>query len=389
MSDTIYFIDRSIEKELSARALKMEECLFFQDLAIAYQRGDCYLCGDLASLDILCQNQTGITQNIYQVIKNRHLESGATMNAVQRVFVLTYQKDPNPVSLPTILQNEDKCCFIHIPTAIRENWRLSTACCILSENLDDIEFYLFMAKHYCLERHIPHQRIGFHRENGGGSTTCDVFEKCIVQDRAPVLCLVDSDRKHGTTKTFPNEPAKGETLNRLQKTAERLAVHDTYPPHHSFPLHVHEVENLIPSQLLQKLSQELLPDMRPRLERVMQLQDVKGGEPLLYYDYKEGFPYIKNAPQRAYWEEVLLELGGEPASMPPQDKPERGTYYPDALFFPPLNNKILDYTLKIISSAEGDTILKTLQIDDHLKSIWEDVGTQILTWGYVNEPIRA
>ena len=117
MSDTIYFIDRSIEKELSARALKMEECLFFQDLAIAYQRGDCYLCGDLASLDILCQNQTGITQNIYQVIKNRHLESGATMNAVQRVFVLTYQKDPNPESLPKILQNEDKCCFIHIPTA--------------------------------------------------------------------------------------------------------------------------------------------------------------------------------------------------------------------------------------------------------------------------------
>lgn len=368
----------------------MEEELFFHDLATAYQRGDCYLCGDLASLDILCQTQAGITQNIYQVIKNRHLENGAAMNAVQRVFVLTYQENPSLLSLPEILRDEGKCCFIHIPTAIRENWRLSTACCLLTENLDDIEFYLFMVKYYCLEMHIPHQRIGFHKENGGGNTTCDVFEKCIVQDKVPVLCLVDSDRKHGSTKAYPNEPSIGDTLHRVQKTAKALATtYGVLPPHHLFPLHVHEIENLIPSQLLQKLCQELLPDMRPRLDRVMQLQNVKGGKPLLYYDNKEGFPYIKSAPQRSYWEEVLLELGGEASSMPPQDKPERGTYCPDALFFPPLNTKLLDHTLEIINSAEGNAILKSLHIDDYLKGIWDDVGTQMLTWGYVNEPIRA
>ena len=389
MNDTIYFIDRSIEEELSARALKMEEEVFFQDLAIAYQRGDCYLCGDLSSLDVLCQNQAGITQNIYQVIKNRHLENGAAMNAVQRVFILTYQEDPSLSSLPEILQDESKCCFIHIPTAIREKWRLSTECYLLTENLDDVEFYLSMAKHYCLKRHIPHQRIGFHRENGGGNTTCDVFEKCIVQDKVPVLCLVDSDRKHGATKAYPNGPAIGDTLDRVQKTAKRLATHGVHPPYHTFPLDVHEIENLIPTQLLWKLCKESLSDMRPRLERVVGLQNVKGGEPLLYYDYKEGFPYIKNASQRSYWEEILLELGGELLSMPPQEKRERGTYCPDALFFPPLNNKLLDHTLKIINSSESDTILKTLQIDDYLKSIWEDVGMQMLTWGYVNEPIRA
>lgn len=389
MNDTIYFIDRSIEEEFSARTLKMEEEVFFQDLATAYRRGDCYLCGDLASLDVLCRCQTGIAQNIYQVIKNRHLENGAAMNAVQRVFVLTYREEPSLASLPEILQNESKCCFIHIPTAICENWRLSAECCLLTENLDDIEFYLFMAKYYCLKRQIPHQRIGFHRENGGGNTTCDVLGKCVVQDKVPVLCLVDSDRKHGASKAYPNGPAIGDTLNRVQKMAKWLAAHNVCPPYHMFPLHVHEIENLIPTQLLRKLCQESLPDMRPRLERVVELQNVRGGEPLLYYDYKEGFPYIKNAPQRSYWEEVLLELGGEPSSMPPQDKPERGTYCPDALFFPPLNGKLLDHTLKTIKSAEGDMILKTLRIDDYLKSIWDDVGTQMLTWGYVNDPIRA
>jgi len=190
-----------------------------------------------------------------------------------------------------------------------------------------------MARHYCLKRHIPHQRIGFHRENGGWNTTCDEFEKCVIHDKVPVLCLVDSDRKHGATKVYPNEPAIGETLYRVQKKAETLAAYGALPPYHLFPLHVHEIENLIPSQLLQKLYRESLPDMRPGLERVMQLQNVKGGKPLLYYDNKKGFPYIKNAPQRAYWEEGPLELGGEPSSMPPRDQPERGTYCPETLFF--------------------------------------------------------
>lgn len=389
MNDTIYFIDRSIEREFETRALSMDEDLFFHDLAAAYRRGDCYLCGDLASLDILCQKQTGLPQNIYQFIKSRHLENGAAMNAVQLVFVLTYQKDPSLSFLPKVLQNESKCHFIHVPTAINKSWRLFTGCCLLTENLDDIEFYSFIAKYYCLKRHIPHRRISFHRESGGGSTICDVFEKCMVQDKVPVLCLVDSDRKHGTTTAFPNNPAIGNTLGNVQKKVKKLAAQGILPPLHLFPLHVHEIENLVPIQLLQKLHQESHPDMQLGLARVMQLQNIKNGEPVLYYDYKKGFPYIKSAPQRAYWKEILLELGGKPSSMPPQDKPKQDTECSDDLFFPPLNKNLLNHVLKVIQSAEGDTILQSLQIDDYLKSIWDDVGTQMLTWGYVNEPIRS
>lgn len=391
MNNTIFFIDRSIEKEFSTRAPEMEEDVFFQDLATAYQHGYCYLCGDLASLNFLCKHQTGATKNIYNIIRSCYSENGAAMNTVQRVFVLTYQQEVRLSTLPQILQDENKCRFIHIPTAIHEKWRLHTECCLLTENLDDIEFYLFMAKHYCLERNIPYQRICFHREHGGGNTICDVFEKCILQDKTPVLCLVDSDRKHGTTKTYPNEPAIGDTLHRVQKVAEKLDNNNTLPPFRLFPLHVHEVENLIPSYLLKELYQESLPDMRPGLERAAQLQNIKDGEPLLYYDYKEGFPYIKNAPQRAYWREILSELGGKPASMPPQDKPAPGTYKPNELFFPPLNKKLLDHALKKIRLAEqsGDVTLCTLQIDGYLQSIWNDVGIQMLTWGYANAPVRA
>lgn len=379
MNDTIYFIDRSIEKEFETRALDPNEELFFCDLATAYQSGDCYVCGNPASLDILCLKQTGLPQKIYQFIKSRHLEDGAAMNSVQRVFVLTYQKDPSLSSLPEVLQNKSKCHFIHVPTAINQSWRLFKGCCLLTENLNDIKLYLFIAKYYCLKRHIPHQRISFHREGGGGSTICDAFEKCMVQDKMPVLCLVDSDQKHGTSKAFPNKPATGNTLSNVQKKVDMLDAQGVLPPYLLFPLYVHEIENLVPIQLLQKLFQELLPNMRPGLVCVMQLQNIKNGEPVLYYDYKKGFPYIKSAPQRAYWEEILLELGGNPSSMPPKDKPKQDTECSDDLFFPPLNKNLLNHILKVIQSAEGDTILRSLQIDDYLKSIWDDVGTQMLT----------
>lgn len=389
MNDTIYFIDRSIEKEFETRALDPNEELFFCDLATAYQRGDCYVCGNPASLDILCQKQAGLPQKIYRFIKSRHLEDGAAMNAVQRVFVLTYQKDPNLSSLPEVLQNEGKCHFIHVPTAIKQSWRLFTGCCLLTENLSDIQLYLFIAKYYCLKRHIPYRRINFRRDGGGGSTTCDEFEKYMVYDKMPVLCLVDSDQKHGTTKAFPNKPAIGNTLSNVRKKADTLDAQGVLLPYLLFPLYVHEIENLVPIQLLQKLHQKSIPDMRLGLARVMQLQNIKNGEPVLYYDYKKGFPYIKSAPQRAYWEEILLELGGDSSSMPPRDKPKQDAGCLDNLFFPPLNKNLLDHVLKLIQSAEGDAILQSLQIDNYLKSIWEDIGSQMLTWGYVNEPIRS
>lgn len=388
VNNTIYYIDQSIKNEFANRALKPEEELFFNDLAAAYQRGDCYLCGDLGSLEFLYQKLPGVSQKIYRIIKSHHLENGAAMNSVHCVFVLTYQEVPSLTSLPEILQNKNKCCFICIPEAIAENWRLSTKCCFLSENLDDINFYLFIARYYCHKMHIPHQRIGFHTENGGGNTTCDVFKKCVSQDKNLVLCISDSDKKYGKTRDYPAEPAIGDTLKRIQAKAKEIDALAEHLPYHLFPLHVHEVENLIPFQLLQSLSQKSLPDILPKLGYVLQLQSIKNGEPLLYYDYKKGFPYIKSAPQRAYWQEILMELGGELSSMPPQEKQEEGTYCPDALFFPPLHRNLLAHTLNIITS-EADSLLKSLHIDDYLKNIWDDIGLQLLTWGYVNEPIRA
>lgn len=391
MIHTIFYIDASIEKEFAGRTPTTKEELFFQELAISYQHGYCYLCGDKASLNYLCNYQTGVTRNIYNVIRSHYAESGAAMKAVQYVFVLTYRLDPDPASLPNILKDEDKCRFINIQQVIDNSWRLNMECCLLTENLEDSKFYQFMARHYCRKHKIPQHVVHFHSENGGGNTICDVLEKCVTQDKVPVLCIVDSDRKHGSTKAYPNEPAMGDTYNRAQRVSNKLFSNNIFPPHCLFALHVCEVENLIPLQLLNKMEREQHLGMQSGLDRVNQILQTTDGTPLLYYDYKNGFPYMKDIPQRSYWEEILTELGGEEESMPSEVKPESGTYDPKALFFPPLNNKILHHALKKLQEMEqqGGSGIEDLQVNGYLEEIWANTGKLLLTWGYTCSPLRA
>lgn len=390
MNNTIYFIDQSIQEKLSTRKLSIEEETFFQDLATAYQRGKCYLCGTIESINALIQYQRGLTKQIYCVVRNHHSESGSIMRAVQQVFVLTYQENPSVESLPEILQDANKCRFIRIQTAISENWDLSTKCGLLTENLDDIEFYLFVAKYYCFKKRIPYQRISFHKENGGGTTTGNVLKKCVIQDKIPVLCLIDSDQKYGATKQYPDTPETGDTLGCVSAKVEELKpVTNIYPPFEMLPLPVHEIENLIPIQLLKKLCEGPLHHMRPGLERVIELKNVRCGEPLLYYDYKKGSPCGGNEPHKAYWEEIRLLLGGGASSVSSSEESLLRTGLSNSRLFPPLSTKLLKHTLSIILSDENDTLLLSLKIDEYLKDIWDDIGIHMLTWGYVNEAVRA
>ena len=387
--DTIYYIDNSIKAAFSARSPNFSEQQFFGDIASAYQHGYCYLCGDIGSLNYLT-SLSGPTGDIYNTAYNRYAQNGAAFRTVRTVFVLTYRDvESEPLELPESLREKDKCYPIHIPTAINASWKLYRECCLLTENLEDGKFYQFIAKYYCWKRNILEFPFRFHPETGGGSSISEELEKCLCQDKTLVLCLVDSDQKYGKTKRYP-QPAAGETLTRVKQTLKTLPTKRELPPYALQPLYVHEIENLIPTQMLEELAQEQCPNMRPGLDRISDLQQVNGGEPILYYDYKNGFPYMKGEPMRTYWKDVILELGGDELSMPPESKPT-SPYDPEDLFFPPLQSNILRHIVKRIKAAEetGAGNLKEIQVDKYLETIWENLGELLLTWGYANEPLRA
>lgn len=62
------------------------------------------------------------------------------------------------------------------------------------------------------------------------------------------------------------------------------------------------------------------PEMEQGLKMLESLAHTDQGKPLLYYDLKLGFPFIKDGPQRAYWMEIMQILGGTVHNMPPKAK---------------------------------------------------------------------
>lgn len=379
----VFYIDYSIHDVLNTRKLSEEEAIFFADLSNMYRKGACYLCGNINSLDILSQQLGNPSDNIYRSVKKCYAESGAVMRAVQTIIVLTFLESPSIDDLPEILQVQNKAIFI--PISVAQKWSPNKKCCLLAENLNDCTFYERIAAYYCLKHGIKGIQICFHHENGGGNTICDVLRKCVQKEKEFTLCIIDSDKKHGVSDEYPNEPARGDTFCRASRVSTELLKDTDLPPHALKPLDVHEVENLIPQQVLEQIQKEL-PAMDRGLDLLEKLRKIECGSPILYYDFKMGFPLIKDEPKRSYWKKILFALGGTEADVPPVNRPKNDRVDPYKLFFPPLSNNNL---LTRANLFLNDTTLPTLHLDTYLLPYWEQIGELMLTWGCAGLPIYA
>lgn len=379
----LFYIDRTVAEELDKRKLSEQEQVFFSDLASACRQGKCFLSGDVESLSRLAEHLESLSRSIYLYAAGNRAEHGALMRAVSKVFVLTFAENPSLDSLPSVLRPDGKCFFLSIPKSISNRWRLSNECCLLAENLTDSKFYQWVADYYCAEKNICGVNLSFHCELGAGNTICDVLYKCVAEEKVPTICIVDSDQKHGRSRKFRNAPKKGDTLKRAEAMEKKLRKDSSVPPFFLCPLPVHEVENLIPTQILTELSGKY-PEMKKGLERLEELKQVDEGEPLLYYDLKLGFPFMKTKPQRAYWLEKMLRLDGAEEDMPPETK-EAGAAQ-DSMFFPPVcNNKLLERSVELLSKKAAQEI----RVDKHLAELWVNIGVMMLTWGCASAPQSA
>ncbi len=387
----MFYIDKSVKDELSIREMTESELLFFSDMASAYQHGYCYLCGDIESLDYLSEHLGKPFNSIYNLVKNRYAENGEVIRIVSKVCVLTFQEELSLNMLPEILQKKDKSIFISIQLVITQNIKLNRPCSLIGENLTDCKFYKIVAKHYFYKHNIEKLNLNFHLENGGGDPTCEVLKKVIESDKTLTLCIVDSDRSYGLSKEYPNKPHDGNTLKHVRDVSKSLPK---LPPHEVYPLHVHEIENLIPFKILQQIMEEQLPDMEAGLKFLKELQEINDGEPVLYYDFKNGFPYMKEKAKQAYWKNILLKLGKDNLKMPPETKKEaeqEAKQDNQLVTFPSLSrNKLLEKAngiLKIKSISEKENMQKS--IDGYLDTYWDEIGLLMLTWGCANLPVYA
>lgn len=385
MNRVVIYIDRSIDIVMSTRNLSREEAVFFSGLANMFFHGDCFLCGDIRSLDKMSHKLGEPYDDIYNIVKGQYSENRAVISAVDTMIVLLYEESFQEDNLPDIVMSCDNIHRVPVPVAM--SWHLENRVNLIAENLEDCEFYEAIASYYCAKHSIRGFRASLHHENGGGNTINSVLRECVAKDRSLSLCIVDSDKKWEPTKQYPNPPPLGDTYYKVKQESDDLNHHQDYPKHCLYLLDVHEVENLIPRSVLRKIqTNQQLPDMKAGLDILDALIEINKSNAVLCYDIKKGLPYTVSEPQRSFWREIMMLLGGSEEDMPPCSKPKKTDDNKTPLFFPPVsNNNLLRRATCILHELE----LSELQLDDYLVDSWEHVGKMLFSWGCAGFPISG
>lgn len=355
----IIYIDRTIGNLFEQRKPTNEEAALFCKVAQVQKDGKCIICGDIKSIDILIKILPPPYNQIYRIISGRHIESRALFDMVDTVIVLT--GDIDAPAIPAYI--EEKSIAITIDEA--EDMDLSSGCHLVCENIDDCNFFEDLARCYMNRKSLHSINLYSSKENGGGNTTASVFEKCINQ-KAMTLCIADSDMKYGKSTDYPNDPARGDTLKKVQKVEKRLSDENCRIPFCVLPLCVHEVENLIPLTILEKMEEDL-PCIRSGRILLEKLKEVDEGCPILYYDFKKGFSDFEEGPKLSYWREVFQkakDTGIQLVDDVPKPWPAISS------------NNLLGRASKLIEKADFRDVL----VDSHLSNHWDTIGKKVITW---------
>ncbi len=386
MISLVLYIDSSIVSELDKRDPTSEEEVFFANIAIACQKGYCYLCGDFNSIDILSRRLSGIEGKIYSSIREKHSEDGALLSLVPIVFIISFSNVLCNDTLPECLKsNPDKCRIL--PISLAQGLDINQ-CCLLGENLSDCKFYQFIAEFYIKYRRIEGIGISFDSIPGGGNTICDVLKNCVADKKMPTICIVDSDKKYGATKTY-NKVKQGDTCIRACKMSEDLSKMQNLPPYTLHLLDIHEVENLIPLNILESMAESDSPDIKFGVIMLKRISSIDNGEPALFYDLKKGIPYISSDedPKYLYWQDVLTRIGEKTAKIP-RDKDTGNAIPTESRVFPPLSsNSLLERAYEHMNKLQ--TATGQILVEEYLLPYWESLGSMLFSWGCARPPLRS
>lgn len=361
----VIYIDKTIAQAHANSTLNSNEYTLFSELATSYRYGYCIVCGNLQSLEFLANNLTGEHSGMYLHMIAHRSEFRAIVDAVEKVLVLT---SASVADIPVFIGSKAEVVML----TSGYNLSFRERCCLLAENLNDCTFYEMIAKRYMYTQKIQGAVLNIRKENGGGNTIKDVLKKCVTEDHNITLCIVDSDKKyeHCELNRHFSPPPLGSTAKQVLEMRQEILQSMPKGVFDVFCIPVHEVENLIPLQILENIATEI-PSITPGVRTLQKLNTLGKGNAILYYDLKNGIRLAQDGGYIVYWTNIRHEL--------------------NQAELPGICAKILEkalHNLKQENSA-GEEHLLTCRIDDYLETIWSDIGKKVFTWGCGRNSIRA
>ncbi|ELQ6135492.1 hypothetical protein ACI0YT_004248 [Cronobacter dublinensis] len=234
---------------------------------------------------------------------------------------------------------------------------------VIYENVKDSDFYNLISRHYAKKVKATKCSLATNPINGGGGATKDVFDRT-VQNKTPVLCVLDNDKKH------PSGPA-GSTCR---------AFGQTFHSHTGMVkvLEVHEVESLIPIETLKNLSN--LSNEKTETINFLSKLTLKDESSKFYFDHKKGLN-IKKAIELDdkygdYWLPLIKSL---PDYSRHECVNERTcACQAPCVSFEGLGDNILDRVVDFISRNNMKAYAPSLT--PKLEQHWETIGNLLFSW---------
>lgn len=250
---------------------------------------------------------------------------------------------------------------------------------MLAENEEDIEFYKIVGQYFMKKNGLGNLNISFEVKNGGGSTIANVLDHIISEKNRMCLCIVDSDRKY-------RNATYGDTMQRIIDVTQGV-LQDYFEV---VLLEVHEIENLIPLSVLEKvvdennLERQGLLFLKYLIERDGTLES-----PIFYFDLKKGIlkssfileekadaekqkKYRKRELYRQYWRKYIEEYGIK------IDKESNNV----------LVNGICERVLRCSMKYFHEN-LNLVVVEEPIQQVWNKIGEKVYCWGCVGGRIAV
>lgn len=236
---------------------------------------------------------------------------------------------------------------------------------LLTENLQDAEFYKALVSYYKRKHNLNSISECFFPLQGGGDTIKKVMEKEIELGQHLCLAIVDSDKKYDTCK-------KGDTYKKLNGIIRKICPR--YCSMYCIEF-VREIENLIPYYLICKCSQY----------KGNRLVKEDFDFDMSFYDMKDGIStkHLDDEHFVSYWRGVLAVHHNEFSKIIKKEvkgkkKKKNKKKKNDEVVLPGFGSSLLEVIMRS-SNCELMRINKDCLTVSQQKE-WENIGKIVFDW---------
>lgn len=265
-------LDKAIE---DAKYATNDAALFLTELALAVKRGKhiVYVPALKNNIDLSGKLENVIGKNAVILLKSSQGDSSkfnAIIHKLNTKAVCSFSEVEQ--------QDENFQRIIHIDPSQKVGFEIGSETYVIGENLHDTVVFDILFDYFASRNGIKKVSRCFYPLQGGGDTTCGVYENECINQHHFCLIITDSD--------FKLPCAEGSELDSLSgdSTAGKvLDVHNRYksPVSAFYPMrYVSEIENLIPGKIY-------------RLYGTNDRQSIVLNHNYAFYDMKKGLDYFR------------------------------------------------------------------------------------------------